>query len=92
MTAIFFCCGLALGVVLGACLWSGAQYLARIAATAEHRRQLATYRQQVLSDNARKEKLKADIRLQYGDELTKQQEAIMEKELSTVFQSRQNPG
>lgn len=91
MIAVAFSCGLALGVVVGAALWSAAQYIARGVASAEHRKQLALYRQQVMADKARFEKARSALKIEFGDQLTKEQERMMEAELSTIFRTREHP-
>lgn len=92
MTAIAFSAGLGLGVVLGAGLWSAALYLARLAASAAQRKQLAEWRQQTVSQQKRVEKAKADLRMQYGDQMTPEQERIMEQELGKIYKEMPNPG
>ncbi|HYF56335.1 MAG TPA: hypothetical protein VEA41_18930 [Salinarimonas sp.] len=92
MIAIGFVCGLALGVVLGAVLWSGAQYVARKAAEREHQKRMAAWRQEAVLQRKQIEKAKADLRREYGDTLTPEQERIMERELESIFKDRPNPG
>jgi hypothetical protein len=92
MGAVYFSCGLGLGVVLGAALWSVALYFAKLAASAAQRKQLAEWRQQTVSQQKRIEKAKADLRMEYGNEMTKDQERIMEQELAKVYKELPNPG
>lgn len=92
MVAIAFSCGLGLGVVLGAGLWSGAQYLARLAQAAAHRKQMAEWRQASVTQQKQIEKAKADLRMQYGDQMTPEQDRIMQQELGKIFKQLPNPG
>jgi len=92
MGAVYFSAGLGLGVVLGAALWSTALYFARLAASAAQRKQLAEWRQQTVSQQKRVEKAKADLRMQYGNEMTKEQERIMEAELGKIYKDLPHPG
>lgn len=92
MTAIAFCCGLALGVIVGASLWSGALYAARLALAAAHRKQIAEFRQQAVQQQKRMQQVRADLKAHFGDEMTREQERIMESELAKVFTERPNPG
>jgi len=39
----------------------------------------------------RVEKAKADLRMQYGDQMTPEQERIMEAELAKLYKDRPNP-
>ena len=89
--AVAFSCGLALGVVVGASLWSGALYLARKMVEIAMRRSAAQQRQEILSQQKRIENAKAQLRMQYGDEMTKEQEVIMERELGKMYRDLPNP-
>lgn len=90
MVAIAFSCGLGLGVVLGASLWSGAQYLARLSQAAAHRKQMAEWRQASVTQQKRVEKAKADLRMQFGNEMSPEQERIMEAELGKIYKDLPN--
>ncbi len=92
VVAIAFSAGLGLGVFLGAALWSGALYLSKLAVTAAQRKQLAEWRQQTVSQQKRVEKAKADLRMQYGDQMTPEQERVMEQELGKIYKEMPNPG
>lgn len=92
MGAVYFSCGLGLGIVLGAALWSAALYLSRLAVSAAHRKQLAEWRQASVSQQKRVEKAKADLRMQFGNEMSPEQERIMEQELSKIYKELPNPG
>jgi hypothetical protein len=92
MGAVYFSCGLGLGVVLGAALWSSALYFAKLAATSAQRKQLAEWRQATVSQQKRIEKAKADLRTEYGNEMSPEQERIMQQELAKVFKEMPNPG
>lgn len=91
MIAIAFSCGLGLGVILGAALWSGALYLSKLALEKKIRNESAAYRQEAVMQQKRIEKAKERIRMEYGDQMTKEQEIIMEQELSKVGKSFPNP-
>lgn len=91
MIAVAFSCGLALGIVLGAAIWAGALHLAKIAVAAVQRRESAAMRQEAVMQQKRIEKAKADLRMQYGDEMTKDQERVMETELGKLYKSFPNP-
>ena len=90
MIAVGFACGLALGVVLGAALWSASLYLSRKMVEAMMRKTDMQKRQEIISQQKRIEKAKADLRMQYGDEMTKEQEIIMERELGKMYQDLPN--
>ena len=90
MIAIGFVCGLALGVVMGACLWASALYISRKMVEAMMRKTDMQKRQEIISQQKRIEKAKADLRMQYGDEMTKEQEIVMERELSKIYQDLPN--
>jgi hypothetical protein len=91
VTASAFSCGLALGVVLGAALWSVSLWLSRQAVIAAQRREANNSRQQILAQQKRIEKAKEQLRMQYGHEMTAEQERIMESELGKVFKEFPNP-
>lgn len=91
MIAVAFACGLGLGVVLGACLWSGALWIAHRAATSAQRRQVAAIRQEAISQKNRLDNVRRQLRDQFGNELTGEQEKIMEEELGTIFADRPHP-
>ncbi len=91
MIAIAFACGLGLGVVLGAALWSGALYISQRLVEAKHRKDSALLRQEAIMQQKRIEKAKADLRMQYGDQMTPEQERIMESELGKLYTSFPNP-
>ncbi len=90
--AIAFSCGLALGLVMGAALWSGALWLSRLMLIAAQRREVANSRQQILSQQKRIEKAKEQLRIQYGGEMTQEQERVMEQELGKLYKEFPNPG
>lgn len=89
--ALAFCGGLALGVVLGAALWSGALHLSRRMVEAAHRKDSALMRQEAIMQQKRIEKAKEQLRMQYGDSMTPEQERIMEQELGKLYKSFPNP-
>lgn len=89
--AVAFCCGLALGVVLGAALWSGALHLSKIAVSKAMSQQNAAMRQEAIMQQKRIEKAKSDLRMQYGEQMTPEQEKIMEQELSKLYTKFPNP-
>lgn len=91
MTAIAFSCGLALGVIVGACLWSGAQLLARKFYDASRRREVAEIRRAMVENHKLVETAKQKLRMEYGDEMTKEQERIMEAELGKLYKAFPNP-
>ena len=92
MTAIAFSAGLALGLVMGAALWSGALWLSRQVLLAAQRKQTAETRAQIISQQKRIEKAKEQLRMQYGGEMTADQERIMEAELGKLYKEFPNPG
>lgn len=92
MIAIAFSCGLALGLVMGAALWSGSLWLSRQMILAAQRREVATTRQQILAQQKRIEKAKEQLRIQYGGEMTQEQERVMEQELGKLYKEFPNPG
>ena len=92
MYAIAFACGLALGVVLGAALWSGALYVSQRIVEAKHRKDSALFRQEAIMQQKRIEKAKEQLRMQYGDQMTPEQERLMEQELGKLYKTFPNPG
>ena len=92
MLAVAFSCGLALGVVLGAALWSGALHLAKNLVNATMRKESALFRQDAVMQQKRIEKAKEQLRMQYGDQMTPEQERIMEQELGKLYKTFPNPG
>lgn len=91
MVAVAFACGLGLGVVVGAALWSGALWLAKVAVAAAQKKASAEWRQATISQQKRIEKAKADLKMQYGDQMTPEQERIMEIELGKLYKDFPNP-
>lgn len=91
MVAVAFSCGLGLGIVLGAALWSAALWLSKQALQRLQNRQSAELRQAQASMIKRVEKAKADLRMQYGDQMTPEQERIMEAELAKLYKTFPNP-
>jgi hypothetical protein len=91
MTAVAFACGLGVGVVLGAALWSAALHFGKLSATAEHRKIIALERQSAVAQNNRLAKAKADMRARFGNELTADQERILEDEIGKVFREFPHP-
>jgi len=89
--AVAFCCGLGLGIVLGASLWSGALWLSKLAVTKAMQKQNAAMRQEAIMQQKRIEKAKSDLRMQYGEQMTPEQEKIMEQELGKLYKSFPNP-
>lgn len=91
MTAVAFSCGLGLGVVLGAALWSAALWLSKEAVTKAMQKQNAAMRQEAVMQQKRLEKAKQDLRMQYGDQMTPEQDKIMQAELGKLYKSFPNP-
>jgi hypothetical protein len=91
MIAIAFAAGLGLGVILGAAIWSGALWLSKLAVTRAMSKQNAAMRQEAIMQQKRIEKAKADLRMQYGEEMTPEQSRIMEQELGKLYKSFPNP-
>lgn len=90
MTAIAFACGLGLGVVIGAGLWSGALWLAKQAVTAAQRRHLAELNQARAVQQKQIERAKQDIRSRFP-EMSPEQERMMEDELGKLYTTFPNP-
>lgn len=90
MVAVAFACGLGLGVVVGAALWSGALYLSKLIVQASMKRETAQWRQMTIAQQKRIEKAKADLRQEYP-EMTPEQDRIMEAELGKLYQDFPNP-
>lgn len=91
MIAIAFSCGLGLGIVLGAALWSAALWLSKLAVTKAMQKASAQLRQEAIMQQKRIEKAKGDLRMQFGDEMTPEQGKIMEAELGKLYKSFPNP-
>ena len=91
MIAIAFACGLGLGVVLGAALWSGALHLSKLVVSREMSKANAAMRQEAIMQQKRVEKAKADLRMQYGDQMTPEQDRIMQAELGKLYTQFPNP-
>lgn len=90
MTAVAFSCGLGLGVIIGAALWSGALWLAKQAVTAAQRRHLAELNQARVLHQKQIERAKLNIKAQYP-EMNPDQERMMEEELGKLYSSFPNP-
>ncbi len=91
MIAVAFSCGLGLGIILGAALWSGALWLSKLAVTKAMSKQSAVMRQEAIMQQKRIEKAKADLRMQYGDQMTPEQDKIIQDELGKLYKSFPNP-
>lgn len=91
MTAIAFSAGLALGVVVGAALWSAAQLIARKLYESARRRELAEVRKQFVERHKAIDEAKQKLRMEYGAEMTQEQERVMETELGKLYKSFPNP-
>lgn len=91
MIAIGITLGLAIGVPLGALMWSVSLWLADKKADASRRKQVAEMRQALMTNHKRVEEAKQKIRMQYGDQMTPEQERIMEAELSKLYKDFPNP-
>ena len=91
MIAVAFSCGLGLGIVIGAALWSAALWLSKLAVVKAMTKQNAAMRQEAIMQQKRIEKAKADLRMQYGEEMTPEQSKIMEQELGKLYTKFPNP-
>lgn len=91
MIAVAFAAGLGLGIILGAAIWSGALYLAKLHVQKVMQSQNAAMRQEAIMNQKRIEQAKAKFRMEYGDQMTPEQERIMEQELGKLYKSFPNP-
>ena len=83
--------GLAIGLPMGAIVWSASCWLAQKREEAARRKQVAEMRQALMSNHKRVEEAKQKLRMQYGDQMTPEQERIMEGELSKLYTDFPNP-
>ena len=90
MIAVAFACGLGLGVIVGAALWSGALWLAKQAVTAAQRKHLAELNQARVLQQKQIERAKLNIKAQYP-EMSPEQERMMEDELGKLYTTFPNP-
>ena len=91
MMAMGMALGLAIGLIAGALIWSASVWLAEKRADAARRKQLAEMRQALMSNHKRIEEAKQKLRMEYGDQMTPEQERIMEAELSKLYKDFPNP-
>lgn len=88
--AVFFCCGLGLGVIIGASLTAGIWVAAKRIAEAKFRNDLLRLKQEGLVRNNELEEIKKKMTLIYGSgpQLSERHKQILDEELSSVLKGQ----
>ena len=66
--------------------------MAKILVGVAMRKESALFRQEAVMQQKRIEQAKEKLRMQYGDQMTPEQERIMEQELGKLYKTFPNPG
>jgi len=88
MISIMFCCGLGLGFTLGLATWAFCSFLGRKVAEIELKKKNAAAFAEMQALKQKRDEAVAKLRAA-NPEMSDRQQAILENELSTVFNSRE---
>lgn len=93
MPSIFFCCGLGLGLIIGAALTGGIWIAAKRIAEAKFLADLKRLKQEGLVRNNELEEIKKKMSLAYGSgpQLSERHKQILDEELSSILTRRRAP-